>query len=176
MPAPSIQRLTHVGLHVRDLDVSISFYRDILGLYVTDDDREHKLVFLSSHPDDEHHEVLLTGGRNVPLEGKLIQQIAFRCDTLTDVIEYWKRFVEKGVKVLYTITHGNAISCYFFDPDDNICEVYWPTGLTARQGYLVGLDFAQGEAELLKQVRESVAAHGATGIVDLAMLKEQKLG
>lgn len=175
MTKPSIERLTHIGLHVKDLDVSLSFYRDVLGLHVTDDDREHNLVFLSSHPDDEHHEVLLTSGRNVPIEGKLIQQIAFRCKALSDVIAYWQRFVDRGVKILYTITHGNSISCYFFDPDDNICEVYWQTGLKARQGYLIGLDFALSEAEILRQVQKSVAAHGTTGIVDLTMLKAQKL-
>ena len=25
---------------------------------------------------------------------------------------------------------------YFRDPDDNICEVYWKTGLKARQGFI----------------------------------------
>lgn len=124
---PSIERLTHVGIHVNDLAASIAFYRDILGLTVTDDDRAAGLVFLSSHPDDEHHEILLTAGRT-------------------------------------------------FDPDDNICEVYWPTGLRAKQGYLIGLDFNLSETELLDQVRKSVAEHGRDGIVDFSLLAAQKIG
>jgi catechol 2,3-dioxygenase-like lactoylglutathione lyase family enzyme len=163
-------------LHVRDLERSIAFYRDTLGLIVTDHDTKAGLVFLSSRPEDEHHEVLLTTGRNVPIEGRLIQQIAFRCSDLADVIGFWRRFVEQDVKILYTITHGNAISCYFMDPDDNICEVYWPTGLKARQGFLIGLDFTKSEEELMQQVRGLVEQHGETGIVDCKLLEAQKIG
>lgn len=176
MSTPSIERLTHVGLHVRDLEKSVAFYRDVLGLTVSDHDKGAGLVFLSSHPDDEHHEVLLTSGRNVPVDGRLIQQIAFRCTTLADVIGYWRRFMAQGVKILYTITHGNAISCYFMDPDDNICEVYWPTGLKARQGFLIGLDFNRGEDELIRDVQALVAEHGERGVVDFKLLEAQKIG
>jgi catechol 2,3-dioxygenase-like lactoylglutathione lyase family enzyme len=173
---PQIERLAHVGIFVRDLETSIHFYRDILGLTMSDDDREHGLVFLSSHPDDEHHEVLLTTGRTVPIEAKLIQQISFRCPTLADVIAYWRRLVENNVKIMYTITHGNAIACYFFDPDDNICEVYWRTGLKARQGFLIGVDLNKPEEELLAFVRQAVAEHGKTGYVDMELLATQKIG
>jgi catechol 2,3-dioxygenase-like lactoylglutathione lyase family enzyme len=174
--APQIERLAHVGLHVNDLERSIGFYRDILGLEVSDDDREHGLVFLSSHPDEEHHELLLTTGRNVPLDGKLIQQISFRCGKLADVIGFWRRLVAAKAKILYTVTHGIAISCYFFDPDDNICEVYWPTGFKARQGFLVGVDLARSEDELIDQARTLTHQHGKTGIVDAKLLAEQKIG
>ena len=149
---PSIQRVAHVGVFVTDLERSIAFYRDILGLTVTDEDRGPGLIFLSSHPEDEHHEILLASGRDVPPNVKLLQQIAFRCAALADVIEYWKRFKANQVKIMYTITHGNAISCYFKDPDDNILEVYWQTGLKARQGFLMGLDFNKSEQELMSEV------------------------
>ncbi|HZZ10524.1 MAG TPA: hypothetical protein VFE79_07515 [Paraburkholderia sp.] len=46
----------------------------------------------------------------------------------------------------------------------------WQALARASRGY------APGEAQLIEQVRQSVAAHGATGVVDLSMLKEQKLG
>jgi|GEM_PF-103838 catechol 2,3-dioxygenase-like lactoylglutathione lyase family enzyme len=172
---PQIERLAHVGIFVRDLETSINFYQNILGLTMSDDDRAHGLVFFSSHPDDEHHEVLLTTGRTVPIEAKLIQQISFRCETLADVIAYWKRFVANDVKILYTVTHGNAVACYFFDPDDNICEVYWRTGLKARQGFLVGVDLNLPEDEILAYVRQVVAEHGETGYVDMKLLEVQKI-
>jgi catechol 2,3-dioxygenase-like lactoylglutathione lyase family enzyme len=174
--APQIERLTHVGLYVSDIERSIAFYHDVLGLHVTDDDRAHGLVFLSSIPDDEHHEVLLTTGRTVPLDAKLLQQISFRCRSLGDVIGFWRRFTEQGVKILYTVTHGNAISCYFHDPDDNICEVYWNTGLKARQGFIALLDFEKSELELMNDVYAIVAEHGATGYIDGALLVAQGIG
>ena len=172
---PSIERVAHVGLFVSDMQRSIDFYKDIMGLQVTDQNPEAGLVFLSSHPDDEHHEVLLAAGRTAPHNVKLLQQIAFRCSTLTDVITYWKRFKAHGVKIMYTITHGNAISCYFYDPDGNILEVYWNTGLKARQGFLIGLDFDQPEQELMRQVRELVAQHGENGYIDFKLLEEQNI-
>ncbi|MEY2621648.1 MAG: hypothetical protein RIT26_1468 [Pseudomonadota bacterium] len=172
---PSIQRVAHVGVFVTDLERSIAFYRDILGLTVTDEDRGPGLIFLSSHPDDEHHEILLASGRDVPPNVKLLQQIAFRCETLTDVVEYWKRFKANQVKIMYTITHGNAISCYFKDPDDNILEVYWQTGLKARQGFLMGLDFNKSEQELMAEVEALVKQHGETGIIDFKLLEEQNI-
>ena len=160
MAAPSIERLAHVGIHVNDVEKSIVFYRDILGLKVSD---------------EEHHELLLLSGRNVSVDARLLQQISFRCLTLTDVIEYWKRFVANDVKIIYTITHGNAISCYFKDPDENICEVYWPTGLKARQGFLIGLDFNDSEEKIMKQVTDLVKEHGETGIIDFKLLAEQNV-
>lgn len=170
---PQIARLTHVGLHVTDLDASVAFYRDVLGLEVTDDDREHGIVFLSSHPDDEHHEVLLTGGRNAPADVRLVQQIAFRCPTLEDVVRFWRRFEERGVRILYTVSHGNAISCYFFDPDGNVCEVYWPTGLRARQGFLAEVDLSQPPEQVIERVLGLVEEHGESGYVDSALLERQ---
>jgi len=172
---PSIQRVAHVGVFVTDLERSIAFYRDILGLTVTDEDRGPGLIFLSSHPEDEHHEILLASGRDVPPNVKLLQQIAFRCAALADVIEYWKRFKANQVKIMYTITHGNAISCYFKDPDDNILEVYWQTGLKARQGFLMGLDFNKSEQELMSEVEALVKQHGETGVIDFKLLEEQNI-
>jgi catechol 2,3-dioxygenase-like lactoylglutathione lyase family enzyme len=174
--APQIERLAHVGLHVTDLQRAVDFYHGVLGLQITDDDREHGLLFLSADPEDEHHQLLLCEGRNVPLDGRLIQQVAFRCRALSDVIGFWRRLVTAGAPILYTITHGNAVGCYFRDPDDNICEVYWKTGLKARQGFIAPLDFSQPEDELMAQVNEMVAQHGETGFIHPAMLQEQGLG
>jgi catechol 2,3-dioxygenase-like lactoylglutathione lyase family enzyme len=172
---PSIERVAHVGLFVSDLERSIAFYRDILGLQVTDQNPEAGMVFLSSHPEDEHHEVLLASGRQAPSDVRLLQQIAFRCSSLADVLAYWKRLTQHQAKIMYTITHGNAISCYFKDPDDNILEVYWQTGLKARQGFLIGLDFNKSEAQLMDEVRELVKQHGENGYIDFKLLEEQNL-
>ncbi|GAB3364747.1 VOC family protein [Modestobacter lapidis] len=168
---PSIERLAHVGIHVLDLERSLAFYRDILGLQVSDDDREHGLTFLSSRPDIEHHEILLTEGRTAAAGELWLQQISFRCSTLEDVIEFHQRFVEHGVKIEYTVTHGNAIGVYFYDPDGNRCEVYWPTGLVARQGYLQAVDLTQSPAEIIEGVRRGVDQYGETGVIDASLLE-----
>lgn len=175
MATPSIERIGHVGLHVRDLQKSVEFYRDMLGLKISDDDKSAGIVFMSSHPEEEHHELILVAGRSVPLNLKLLQQISFRCCSLTDVIAYWHRFVSQKVHILYTVTHGNAVSCYFLDPDENICEVYWPTGLKARQGFLVGLDFNESEEALMRQVKDLVNKFGEQGHIDQKLLAVQNI-
>jgi catechol-2,3-dioxygenase len=78
-----IARLGHVGLHVQDLEKQKAFYRDVIGLTVTDEDAERGLVFMSSRPAEEHHELLLCRGRNVGSDARVVQQISFRCET------YW---------------------------------------------------------------------------------------
>ncbi len=170
---PRIQRLTHAGLYVNDIEKSRLFYQNLLGLTETDNDRNAGLVFLSSNPADEHHMVVLIAGRTAHSDAKLIQQIAFRCATLADVIGYWRRFVEQGVPIIYTVTHGNAISCYFRDPDNNVLEVYWATGMEARQGFLVELDFSEPEDVVLETTRAAVQRYGQTGYVDLTVLQRQ---
>ena len=62
---PAISGLGHVGLYCSDLALQQAFYTDVLGLTKTDEDQERGLVFLSSQPDVEHHELLLVKGRNV---------------------------------------------------------------------------------------------------------------
>jgi hypothetical protein len=39
-------------------------------------------------------------------------------------------------------------------------EVYWSTGLKARRGLVIGLDFKKSEQDLLQDVRNIVAALG----------------
>jgi len=65
MKNAGVARLGHIGLHVEDLEKQKAFYRDIIGLTVTDVDSERGLVFMSSRPDLEHHKLLLCRGRNV---------------------------------------------------------------------------------------------------------------
>ena len=172
---PAISRLGHVGLHVKDLERAKRFYRDVLGLTVTDEDPGLGVVFMSARPDEEHHELALFGGRNVGADALVLQQVSFRCDTLDDVIGFYHRLREHGVEIDVTGTHGNAITLYFFDPEDNRCEVYCGTGLQARQPYLEGLDFDRPKEEILRRVEESVRQHGRTGYVDQTLVRERRV-
>jgi catechol 2,3-dioxygenase-like lactoylglutathione lyase family enzyme len=170
-----IAKLGHVGIHCNDLQATKAFYRDILGLTVTDEDAEAGMVFLSSQPELEHHELVLVGGRNVPPDALMVQQISFRCNDLADVLEYFERFKARKVVFDMVVTHGNAIGIYFYDPEGNRCEVYWPTGLTARQPFLDAIDLEKSPDAILARVRELVDKYGATGYVDTSMLAAQNI-
>ena len=176
MTTPSIARLGHVGIHAYDIEKERAFYRDVLGLQVTDEDPQMGMVFMSSRPEEEHHEFLICGGRNVEdRDAFLLQQVSFRCDSLDDVIGYYKRFKEHGVQFDMVVSHGNAVGLYFRDPEGNRCEVYWPTGLKARQPYLEMVNLEEDPEEIMRKIKQSVAEHGETGIVDMSALAKQDI-
>jgi catechol-2,3-dioxygenase len=163
MEMPKIAGLGHVGLHVFDIQRAADFYSDVLGLEITDGSAEERFVFLSSRRADEHHELLLTTGRTVPLGASLLQQISFRCESYEDVLGYFERFNSRGVDIDMAVSHGNAIGIYFFDPERNRVEVYWKTGLEAKQPYLEYLDLSLSKEAVLEKVRTGVAQYGSTG-------------
>lgn len=171
-----ISRLGHVGIHVTDLARSKEFYEKILGLTVTDESPELEMVFLSARPEVEHHELLLCGGRESIGREKTVQQISFRCDELSDVVEYHERLQAADVEIDMVVSHGNAIGIYFYDPDHNRCEVYWNSGLLARQPYLDDVDLDEPTTEILAKLRASVDAHGKDGMINQEFLERQSLG
>jgi catechol 2,3-dioxygenase-like lactoylglutathione lyase family enzyme len=174
MAAPSIARLGHVGIHCKDLEAQKAFYRDVLGLQVTNEDPAMGMVFLSARPGEEDHELLLCAGREVE-DVLLLQQMSWRCNDLSDVIGFHERLKDAGVRFDMIVSHGNAVGMYFRDPEENRLEIYWATGMDARQPYLEKVDLSEPPDEIMRKIRESVAEHGATGIVDVAALQAQDI-
>lgn len=164
-----IDRLGHVGLHVNDLDRSTAFFRDVVGLTVTDSDPGIGLVFLSSRPEDEHHQLVLAAGRSAPADTALIQQVSFRATSLEDVKRVHHGLRATGAQIQYVVTHGNAIGVYFFDPDGNRCEVYWPTGVPAKQPFRHEIELDQPDDAIIARNRGLVAAYGTAGTMQPAL-------
>ncbi|MBF6568832.1 MAG: VOC family protein [Candidatus Binataceae bacterium] len=176
MATPSVARLGHVGLHVHDLEKEKAFFRDIVGLQVTDEAPEIGIVFMSAQPDEEHHELLLCAGRNVDENARVVQQVSFRCNSLDDVYGYYHRFREHGVRFDRMVSHGNAVSIYFYDPEGNRCEVYWNTGFKAKQPFGQKIDLATAKDELMAEVEEYAVKYGETGYVNREAVKQHNLG
>jgi catechol-2,3-dioxygenase len=146
-----IAELGHTGLWVEDLERMRDFYVRVLGLHVTDEDPELGMVFLSARPDVEHHELVLQEGRTAPLGSRLVHQISWRLDSLESLREYHRRLVDEGVQIQQVVTHGNALGIYFFDPEGNRDEVYWPTGMDVPQPFRKTLDLDQPAEDVLAQ-------------------------
>jgi catechol-2,3-dioxygenase len=174
MANPSIARLGHVGIHCKDLLKQKAFYQDVLGLQVTNEDLGRGMIFLSARPEEEDHELLLCGGREVG-DVLLLQQMSWRCNELTDVIDFHERLQQHGVKFDMIVSHGNAVGMYFRDPEENRLEIYWATGLKARQPYLERVDLSEPPDEIMRKIRESVAQHGKSGTVDSSALAGQSI-
>jgi catechol-2,3-dioxygenase len=173
---PRISRLAHVGIYVTDLDAAVAFYRDVLGLQVTDTEPEMGLTFMSSRPDVEHHELFLAAGRTAPPGTLMLQQISWRCASLDDVIAFHYRLKAYHVPLNMEVSHGNAIGIYFYDPEGNRNEVYWGTGLKARQAYLASVDLEAPVEEILRRVKANVDQYGATGYIEPGFMEKQQIG
>ncbi|MFF1919752.1 VOC family protein [Streptomyces sp. NPDC058221] len=130
-----ILELGHTGLHCDDVTTMRDFYERVLGLTVTDEDPGLGLVFLSSRPEFEHHEMVLAPGRNVPPGARLVNQISWRVDGVEALQIYHRALLDYGSRIEAVVTHGNAIGIYFQDPEANKLEVYWQTGLDVSQPF-----------------------------------------
>ena len=60
---PRVCGLGHLGIFVRDIERMTAFYRDFLGMQVTKQDPDGRMMFLSSDPDSVDHEIALMTGR-----------------------------------------------------------------------------------------------------------------
>ncbi|HVA22929.1 MAG TPA: VOC family protein [Chloroflexota bacterium] len=144
--------LGHVGLACEDLPKMRDFYTRVVGMSVTDE--APGMVFLSSQPESEHHELLLGTGRTAPRDTRLVGQISFHVENLQVLQAYVSRLKEEQVPIRNITTHGIAIGCYFSDPEDNIIELYWATGKSWKQPYGKSINVEQPvDAVLAEQER-----------------------
>lgn len=95
---------------------------------------------------EEHHELLLIPGRE---DGKVVQQISFRCASLADIKAFYCLFLERKIPINRVVSHGNAIGVYFQDPDGNQLEVYWPTGIDWPQPFGKPVDLTASDEEII---------------------------
>lgn len=152
---PKVTSLGHLGLYVKDVERSVAFYRDVLGLQVSDRSPSGAVFMTAQDRLTEHHELLVAPGREG--DGRILQQISFRCGSLADVKDFYRIFLERQVPIQRVVTHGNTVSIYFEDPDNNTVEVYWPTGIDVPQPFGQPVDLSQSDDEIMSRVRQLVS-------------------
>jgi catechol-2,3-dioxygenase len=155
MTAPTMS-LSHFGIHVTDLARMEDFYTRVLGLLVTDRGsltNGPTLAFLSHDP-DQHHQLVLVTGRPPGVDYNVVNQISFKLDTLADLKAMHARVREEGVKEFRVVTHGNAWSVYFGDPEGNRVELFVDTPWHTPQPFAEPFDI---EAPV-----EAIEAHTET--------------
>jgi catechol-2,3-dioxygenase len=143
---PKVTGLGHVGIYVRDPETMIEFYSGFLGMSVTDRGPDDRIVFLSANPAVEHHEFAIVRSEDHKTDP---QQISFTVATLTDLRSFYAEILDRGYPIEMVVNHGNAIGCYFRDPEGNVVEVYWHTGKDWPQPYGDPIDLSKSEDELL---------------------------
>lgn len=160
--------LGHVGVYVADIDRAKAFYCGVIGLKLSDEVAEQGIAFLSGDGQREHHELLLCQsaaiGTSKPTSTR-IQQLAFRCGSLEELQEKYQRLLAAGTQIEMTVSHGTAVGVYAFDPEGNRFELYWDTGIWAKQPFMQDVDLTLPAEELSTYVRSFAQEHASDGYV-----------
>ena len=112
--------------------------------------REGHIIFLSAQPESEHHELALCPGRDAPLGAKVVQQVSFIVEDLADLKRFYALLKSEGVRIRSVVTHGIALAIYFYDPDDNIVEIYAKTPYKVPQPYSEDIDLNLDDEALMR--------------------------
>lgn len=154
---PQVSGLGHVGIHVNDLMKQRDFYTRVMGLKIADEDLEGRgMVFLSAHPEEEHHELVLIKGRSAAADTQLINQISFKVDSLAELKAFHRLFLDEKMTIQRTVSHGNAFGMYALDPEGNTIEVYYKTGLPVPQPHGDPIDLEASDETLLDIARAAI--------------------
>ena len=120
-------RIGHVHLKIRDLNRSISFYQNYLGLNVTEQVGD-SMAFLSGT--SMHHELALQQlGAKAATPGRFdvgLYHVAFEVPDRETFMVIYNKLRDDGISV-YPIDHRISWAMYFSDPDGNGIEVYLDT-------------------------------------------------
>lgn len=128
--AMKVTELGHVSLFVRDLEASVRFYRDLLGLRETGRGKGGRIAFLSAglHHHDVSLEVARTEWARPPKGAPGLYHIAFRVGRGAEDLAAARREAEQHGLTPFGETQG-ATPCFCVtDPDGHEVELYVDPG------------------------------------------------
>ncbi|MDA0998914.1 MAG: VOC family protein [bacterium] len=151
--APKLKQLQHIAIIARDIDVSLRFYRDVLGFRMIErhgpgeaEGYNNYLNFMTIT--DEHHviNVVELAPENRPKEdrspsGYGLHHFAFSVEDKAEFDAWYDHLKANGVKfvkepVVHSPTHpegdgswGENRAMYFPDPDGNLIEIFCDMGI-----------------------------------------------
>lgn len=144
MTAAYAPNLSHFGVYCRDIEEMAHFYRNVFDLIETDRGQgvtfPMTILFLSGNP-DQHHQLVLASGRAADAPST-VMQLSFKVQTLNHLREAKHRALAHGAQRLRGLNHGNALSIYFEDVENNLVEVYLDTPWYVAQPHGDPLDLS----------------------------------
>jgi catechol 2,3-dioxygenase len=146
---------THFGMYVFDINTMSEFYMKALGFTKTDHGvlNGREVAFLSRNP-SEHHQIVMVSGRPQELTFNPINQISMRVADLTSLRRYHDRVIAYGASDIEPVSHGNAISVYCRDPEQNKIELYIDTPWYCEQPLREAIDLRDSDFEILRKTED----------------------
>ncbi|MGQ0652862.1 MAG: VOC family protein [Betaproteobacteria bacterium] len=154
---------SHFGFYVRDLAVMEAFYTGVLGFTVSDRGEldtpggRVSIVFLTRDPRD-HHQIILATGRPAGEHFNSINQISFRMADFAGLREMYRLIQREELTEISPVSHGNALSVYFRDPEGNRVEIFVDTPWYVNQPLRIPMDMSKSDAEIWDWVAKQAAA------------------
>ena len=133
----------------------VAFYRDVLDFQISDrgplGPNGPEIVFMSGSSTD-HHQIAFAVTRGEE-DASSLEHMAFRVDSIAQVRTMFERVTKDDrVQGAAPVTHGNAISVYFSDPEKNGIEVFCDTPFSVQQPQIQSWDPGLSDAEILAAV------------------------
>ncbi len=159
MSVPALS-FSHFGMFVRDIERMADFYSRVLGFAVSDSgelDTPHgkvALVFLTRDP-NEHHQIVLASGRPDSVPFNPINQISFRVRDFAGLRELHRAIQREPVSEISPVSHGNALSVYFKDPEGNRIELFVDTPWYVAQPLRIPMDMSLSDAALWRWAEDT---------------------
>ena len=136
--------LSHVGIYVKDMPKMLDFYTGFLGFAVSDRGLTRgggEIVFMTRDP-REHHQFVLANGRPEDMNFNIVNQLSFRVDSLSTLRELHAGLGDEETEMLGPVSHGNALSVYFLDPEKNRVELLIDTPWYVPQPCRIPVDLS----------------------------------
>ena len=121
------KNLGHVVMRVRDMDRSLDFYTQVMGLTIMERSSSGT-VFMSADTEKSHELAIRAIGidANGPDHSVMGQaHMAWQMEGFVDLQESYIRLKENDVRIIRIGDHGVSLGVYILDPDDNEIEVYY---------------------------------------------------
>ncbi|MFT8243790.1 VOC family protein [Roseomonas sp. BN140053] len=120
------RRIGHVNLSVSDLERSLAFYQDALGMRVTKRLEEAAFLSFGSY----HHDLCINtwqskGGSPRPQGATGLYHFAVAFGELAALQDTSRRLGAAGIAIDDVVDHGVSLSAYLRDPDQNGVELTW---------------------------------------------------
>ncbi len=153
---------THAGIYVTDMDRMVDFYTRVVGFAVADRGPRlqggGEITFMTRDP-REHHQLVLATGRPANLSFNMVNQLSFLVDSLATLRSLYRDLKrEPGLEDLGPVSHGNALSAYFLDPEKNRIEFYMHTPWHVPQPHRISVDLSLPDARLWAAIEQDVRA------------------
>lgn len=139
-PLPVPKLMSHVVYRTYQFDEMISWYQVVFSARVTS--RNERLAFLTF--DDESHRFAIGNLNALSPDAKStkatslvgVDHIAYTFANVTELFSTYERLRSHGILPYWCIHHGNTVSMYFSDPDDNQMEFQVETSAVQQQAGL----------------------------------------